>query len=59
MDKGTYLRQSLDRLKLFPVIMLDYYLVFHVKNSIEVEGISRVGDQVGEERHSGSIRLEK
>ena len=24
---------------------------------IEVEGISRVGGQVGEERHSGSIRL--
>jgi hypothetical protein len=28
-----------------------------VRLSIEVEGISRVGGQVGEERHSGSIRL--
>jgi hypothetical protein len=42
MDKGTYLRQSLDRLKLFPVIiMLD--LVFCLFVCL-FGGVSKAGD---------------
>jgi hypothetical protein len=35
---------------------MTYMYMFLSMYSIEVEGISRVGGQVGEERHSGFIR---